>query len=53
MDFSLSLKVFSFYISKLIYEAWALFNRNGPISLQPLGADHATLPHMKAIVEIM
>ena len=32
-----------------MYEAWAILSENGAISLQPLGADHATLPHMKAM----
>ena len=32
-----------------IYEAWAILSENEAISLQPLGADHATIPHMKAM----
>ena len=32
------------------YEAWAILSENGAISLQPLGADHAIVPHMEAMV---
>ena len=31
------------------YEAWAILSETELVSLQPLGADHATLPHMKAM----
>ena len=33
----------------LSYEAWAILSETELVSLQPLGADHATLPHMKAM----
>ena len=33
----------------LLYEAWAILSETELVSLQPLGADHATLPHMKAM----
>ena len=32
-----------------MYEAWAILSETELVSLQPLGADHATLPHMKAM----
>ena len=31
------------------YEAWAILSETELVSLQPLGADQATLPHMKAM----
>ena len=32
-----------------MYEAWAILSETELVSLQPLGADHATLPHMIAM----
>ena len=37
------------WLGKAIYEAWAILSETELVSLQPLGADHATLPHMKAM----
>ena len=36
------------YVIK-VYEAWAILSETELVSLQPLEADHATLPHMKAM----
>ena len=35
--------------SHLVYEGGAFKSETGAIFLQPLGADHATMPHMKGI----
>ena len=48
-------KYFSFCVLRLtlfawwLYEAWAILSETELVSLQPLGADHATLPYMKAM----